>query len=91
MSMNPDECTDRMRFALSDKTGVLRVVEFDIVDVPQCGEFAGVLKQYLIGRPLAELDLDYIRSLRCRGDGQCMSAIVDAIAEYHEMFADARE
>jgi len=90
MSLNPDECVDKIRFALSDKTGVLRVVDFNIVDALQCSEFAEGLKRYLIGRPVVEIDVDYIRSLRCSGDGQCMRAIVDAIAQYHEMFADKK-
>lgn len=89
--MNPEECVDKIRFTLGDETGVLRVEDFDIVDAPQCWDLADALKKYLIGRPLAEVDLDYIRSLRCRGDGRCMRAIVEAIAEYHGMFADGKE
>ena len=87
MSMNPDECTDKMRFTLSDDTGVLRVVDFHIKDAPQCSDLAEALKQHLIGRPVAEIDVDYIRSLRCPGDAKCLRAIVDAIVEYHNMFA----
>lgn len=90
MSLNPDECADKIRFALSDKTGVLRVVDFDIVDAPQCAEIAEALKQYLTGRPIVEVDLEYIQSLRCRGDARCMRTIVDTITQYHEMFADKK-
>jgi len=90
MAMSPDECTDKIRFTLSDETGVLRVADFDIKDAPQCWRLALMLKQYLIGRPVAEIDLDYIRSLRCRGDAVCMRAIVDAIEEYHGMFASEK-
>ncbi|MBW2264228.1 MAG: hypothetical protein JRG91_19865 [Deltaproteobacteria bacterium] len=85
--MNPSECVDRIRFVLSDRTGVLRVEDFDIVDAPQCSALAEALKTHLVGRPVAEIDLDHIRSLRCSGDAACMRAIVDAIVEYHEMFA----
>ena len=88
--MHADECVDKVRFSLSDKTGVLRIDDFDIVDAPQCTTFAEKLKRYLIGRPVAEIDVDYIRSLGCSGDGQCMRTIVDVIAEYHELFADTK-
>ena len=88
--MEPNDCVDKMRFALSDKAGVLRVEDFDIVDAPQCTTFAEKLKQYLIGRPVADVDLAYIRSLRCPGDGRCMRVIVDAIAQYHEMFVGTK-
>jgi len=91
MAIDPQECVDRIRFSLSDKTGVLRIEDFDIVDASQCTTFAEELKRYLIGRPVAEIDVDYIRSLRCQGNGQCMRTIVDAVAEYHELFADAKD
>ncbi len=90
MATTAEECVDKIRFSLSDKTGVLRVEGFDIVNAPQCRDLTASLKRYLIGRPVAEIDIYHIRSLRCRGDGRCMRAIVDAIAEYHELFADTK-
>jgi len=91
MAIDPQECVDRIRFSLSDKTGVLRVEDFEITKTPQCLDLAESLKASLVGRPVADIDIDYIRGLRCQGDGQCTRAIVEAIAEYHELFADAKD
>jgi len=91
MAIDPRECVDKIRFSMTDKTGVLRVQDFDIVDAPQCTEFAEKLKRYLTGRPVAEVDIDYIRSLTCLGDGRCVRAIVDAIAQYRDMFAETKD
>ena len=38
--MDIDECEERLRFTLSDESGVLRVESFDIVDAPECLQVA---------------------------------------------------
>jgi len=73
------DCRNKVRFALSDSTGALRFTDFDIVDAPECSQIAGTLKEYLLGRPLADLDLDHIRGLTCPGNGQCFRDIVGVI------------
>ena len=73
------DCRNKVRFALSDSTGALRFTDFDIVDAPECSQVKGTLKEYLLGRPLAELDLGYIRQMTCDGNGQCFRDIVSAI------------
>ena len=73
------DCRNKVRFVLSDKTGTLRFTDFDIVNAPECGEVAGPLKEYLLGRPLTGIDLGYIRQLTCPGNGQCIRDIVDVI------------
>jgi hypothetical protein len=85
--VNPDDCRNRVRFALSDSTGVLRFTDFDIVDAPECREVAKTLKAYLVGRPLAELDLDHIRGLSCGGNGQCVRDVADEIEDYRRILA----
>ena len=75
------DCRDKVRFSLSDSTGTLRFTDFDIVDAPECGQVAGTLKEYLLGRPLAELDLDHIRQMTCPGNGQCIRDIVSVIGD----------
>jgi hypothetical protein len=73
------DCRDKVRFRLSDSTGALRFTEFDIVDAPECGRIAGALRDYLLGRPLAEIDLGHIRQMTCAGNGQCIRDIAGVI------------
>jgi len=84
--MSPDECADKVRFTLSDETGALRFKDFDIIDAPECKEIADTLRQYLLGRPVAEIDVGYIRTLECPGNGQCMHAIANVVAQNKAMF-----
>lgn len=81
------DCRDKVRFALSDSTGTLRFTDFDIVDAPECREVAQKLRGQLLGRPLADLDLDYIRGLSCGGNGQCIRDIVSVIEDHRAMLA----
>ena len=85
------DCRNKVRFALSDSTGTLRFTDFGIVDAPECREVAGTLKEYLLGRPLAELDLDHIRRLTCPGNGQCIRDIANAIEDYRAILAPDRD
>ena len=77
--MSPDDCRNKVRFALSDSTGTLRFTDFDIVDAPECRGTAEALKEYVLGRPLAELDSDYVRRLTCAGNGRCILDIASVI------------
>ena len=85
--MLPKECYDRIRFTLGDASGVVCFKSFDIVDAPQCASMAQALRTYLVGRPLSDINLDYLRSLTCRGNGECMRAVIYAVREYQQVFA----
>ena len=85
--MNPGDCINKVRFSLNDDTGVLRFEAFDIVDLPDSCERVEELQEYLVGRPLADVDMDYLRGLRCSGDGECMRAAVRMVQEYQRLFA----
>ena len=89
--MTPDQCLDKVRFSLSDASGVLRFKSFDIIDAPECQEIAEELRSYLVGRPRSQVDVDYIRNLRCPGSGLCMVRIAEVVAEYREMWACTEE
>jgi len=84
--MPPQECYDRVHLSLSDESGDLRFESFEIAGTPECRDVEETLRAYLVERPLAEVDMDYIRGLTCAGDGQCMSAVVRVIEEYQHLF-----
>jgi len=88
--MTPDQCLDKLQFTLSDESGVLRFKSFDIADAPECWQIAKTLRQYLVGRALDDVDVDYIRSLSCSGSGVCIEKIATVVAEYREMWADMK-
>ena len=84
--MSSEHCHGNVRFRLSDGTGALRFESFDIVDAPLCQVTAASLRQYLLGRRLADVDPDYIAELTCPGDGACMQEIVDMLWDYKALF-----
>lgn len=87
--MSPEECYDRIRVSLSDETGVLCFESLGIVDAPECRDAEQRLRAYLLGRPLAEVDLDHLRGLKCAGDGACMHAVIRVVEEYQHLFVGA--
>jgi len=87
--MSAGECSDKIRFSLSDESGVLCFEAFAITDVPKCRDMEQELRAYLVGRPLSEVDIGYLRSLTCDGDGVCMRAVIRAIEEYQQLFLGA--
>ena len=92
--MPAEECHDRLRFRLSDDSGVLRFEEFAIVDGPDCGDMQRALREYLVGRSLAHVDLDYLRGLNCSGDGECLlGAVIREVEKCQHLFSgkDERE
>ena len=82
----PTECRDRIQCGLSSETGVLRFQTFTIVEGPECAGLSRLLREYLVGRPLAEVDLDCLQNLKCQGNGDCVSTVVDMIREYQDLF-----
>jgi len=88
--MNPGDCYDRVRYSLSDEGGVLRFKAFDIVDTPDCRHIVDMLREHLVGRPLSEVDLDYLRELTCEGNGACMRTAIRVVEESQHLFARQR-
>ena len=88
--MSPSECNDKIRFSWSDESGVLRFEAFAITDAPKCRDVEKKLQAHLVGRPLSEVDMGYLRSLTCNGDGVCMRAVIQAIGEHQQLFIGTR-
>ena len=77
--MSTEECRDRLRFRLSDDSGVPRFEEFAIVDAPDCRDMQHTLREYLVGRSLADVDLDFLRGLKCPANSECLRALIGVI------------
>lgn len=90
MDVPPDECRDRLRFRLNDASGVLRFVEFEIVDTPACRDLETTLRDYLVGRPLAEVDLEYLQELRCAGRCECIHTVIGEVQKHQALFLQDR-
>ena len=84
--MGTDDCYDKVRFALSDKSGELRFVQFDIEQAPECASVVQQLRNILVNKRLADIDLAEIRRLSCPGSGQCIHTVVRIIDEHQERF-----
>ena len=85
--MSASECNDRLRFRLSDDSGVLRYEEFTILDTLDCKDMQHTLRDYLVGRSLADVDLDFLRALKCPADGECLHALIGMIQTHKQLFA----
>jgi hypothetical protein len=79
------ECRDRVRCALSDRTGTLRFESFDIVDAPDCAQAAATLRHYLLGRALAEADPDHIRESGREAYPLCARVVAQLVQESQEI------
>jgi len=49
------------------------------------------LREYLMGRPLADVDLEYLRALRCPADGECLRALIEEVHNYQRLFTGKLE
>jgi hypothetical protein len=85
--MIPEDCYNKVRYSINDESGVLRFKEFDIVDPPDCHDFVEVLRRYLVGRPLADVDLNYLRELKCKGNAECMRTAIRVVEESRHLCA----
>ena len=81
------KCKDKLRLRLSDESSILRFEAFEIVGAPQCREIEATLREYLVGRSLAEVDLDYLRGLTCPADGECVLAVIREVQKYQHLFS----
>ena len=85
------ECYDRIRYTLSDESGELRFTSFQIIGGIECRGVERELKEYLLNRPLRELDTDKIMQVSCSGERQCIDTIAKVIAEQQSFFAAEEE
>ena len=89
--MSAEDCHDKLRFRLNDDSGILRFMEFEIRSAPTCRDVEKTLREYLVGRALAEVDLDYLRKLTCTGNGECMQAVIREVQKYQGLFVRSHE
>ena len=80
------DCYDNIRFALSDRSGRMCFESFDIIDVPECQDVAARLREYLVHRPLAQVDVKRIRSMQCAAFPACISDVARAVDELKRLF-----
>lgn len=85
-----DDCEDKVRYSLSDKSGAIRFEKFDIVGAPKCAPVAAALRERLLGRSLEEIDVAELEKMSCSGHGECVRAAVNIIAECKSLFGHAR-
>ena len=84
--MTEQECRNKVRCAMSDRTGLLRFKSFDIVEAPECAGMTERIRCYLIGRALAEVDLGYIREIGHDGHALCCRVVAQLVAESQGVF-----
>jgi hypothetical protein len=81
-----ETCADRIRFSLSDASGKLAFGAFEFVGGGACPEAEQRLREYLLGRPLADVDLRVVEKLSCAGGRECFVQIAAVIREHQEIF-----
>jgi hypothetical protein len=89
--MPPSDCYNRIRCSLSDESGDLCFKSFEIVGAPGCSDIQEKLEAYLVGRPLAAVDLAYLQGLECPGSGECMGDVVRVVREHQDWFVRAEK
>lgn len=89
--MFANDCHDRLRFRLDDDDGLLRFVEFEILNASRCQDIEETLQEYMVGRALADVDLDYLRELTCTGNGECMQAVIQEVQKHQRLFVRNHE
>ncbi|KPK50876.1 MAG: hypothetical protein AMK72_01105 [Planctomycetes bacterium SM23_25] len=80
------ECYDSIRFSLSDLSGQMRFQSFDLVDMPDCEDVAASLREYLVRCPLAEVDVERIRSMECDDRCTCLGEVARVVREQQRLF-----
>ncbi len=90
-AVTEQECRNGVRCAMSDRTGVLRFEGFDIVDAPECAETVYRIREYLVGRALAETDVDYIREIGLVEHPLCARVVAELVAQSQETFSRPKE
>ncbi len=92
--MTESECRERIRCTMSDKSGVLRFENFEIVDTPEAAETAEKIRDYLVGRALADVEAGRIREMGRDGHLLCAHVVAQLVTESQAVFvrgkADSR-
>jgi len=81
-----ETCADRIRFSLSDASGKLAFSAFEFVSGGTCPEAEQRLREYLLGRPLADVDLQVVEKLSCAEGRECFAQIAAVIRDHQEIF-----
>lgn len=84
--MFAEDCHDRLRCRLNDDDGVLRFVEFEVLNAWRCRGVETALQRYFAGRALGDVDLDYLGELTCTGKGECIHAVIREVNRYLGLF-----
>lgn len=79
-------CCGQPRFRLSDASGVLRFEEFRIAGAPECSHLEEAIRAYLLGRPLAEVDLAVLRGIQCPANGGCLREVIGEVQKHQRLF-----
>ena len=82
-----DACADRIRFTLSDASGRLAFRTFEFVGEGACSEAEVRLRKYLVGRPLANVDLGVVARFSRDHGRNCFAVIAAVIREHQELFS----
>jgi hypothetical protein len=86
--MPAEECRSRLRYRLSDESGVLRFAEFTIRSAP-AGE-QDQLREYLIGRALTDVDLEHLEGLARADSRACTEAVIREVRKQRRRFVHNR-
>ena len=81
-----NECYGSIRFSLSDLSRRMRFESFDVADMPECKGAAASLREYLVHRPLVEVDVERIRSMECDGRCTCVGEVARGVREQQRLF-----
>ena len=81
-----ETCADRIRFSLSDASGKLAFSAFEFVHGCTCPEAEQRLREYLLGRPLEDVDLRFVETLSCAGCRECFAQIAAVIRDHRDLF-----
>jgi len=79
-------CYDNIRFVLSDRGGRMCFESFDIIDMPECQNTSARLREYLVHRPLAQVDVRRIQSMQRADTPTCIPDVARAVDELKRLF-----
>jgi hypothetical protein len=79
-----NDCSDNVRYSLTDSGGKLRFVEFEIVGALRNTPLARTLTEYFKGRCLEDVFLEDIPKDCCVGDYGCAESILKEITRLQQ-------
>jgi len=84
-------CYDNIRFVLSDRGGRMCFESFDIINMPECRNTAARLREYLVHRPLGQVDVRRIQSMQRADTPTCIPDVARAVDELKRLFGAPAE